>query len=176
MQAVVQNDVTAIQYEKEIARLDAQVEQLEEENEELQLAHQSAVGIIEDNIIQSHLSAIELERWLNRHVLPKMRTRADAKWLLDQLAYEEELGFMIHSHEQMLMPADTPGFDEKMERLVGPVMNEEYVTWGFLSTDESTLRQFVEQEAMCVETGLQVVYDNEGLAQPPRQVIMSVGS
>ena len=101
-----------------------------------------------------------------------MRTRADAKWLLDQLASEEDLGFMIHSHEQMLMPADVPGFDEKMERLVGPVMNEEYVTWGFLSTDESTLRQFVEQDCMGEETGLQVVYDGEGLAQPPRQVNM----
>ena len=182
MQAVVQNDVTAIQYEKEIARLDAQVERLQEEKEELQLAHQRAVGIIEDNIIQSHLSAIELERWLNRHVLPKMRARADAQWFLDQLAHEEDLGLMIHSgclihsHEGMVMPGDLPGFDENMERLVNPVINEEYVTWGFLSTDESTLRQFREQEAMCEETGLQVVYDNEGLAQPPRQVIMSVGS
>ena len=92
MQAVVQNDVTAIQYEKEIARLDAQVEQLEEENEELQLAHQRAVGIIEDNIIQGHLTAIELERWLNRHVLPKMRTRADANGSLINLPMRNTFG------------------------------------------------------------------------------------
>ena len=55
------------------------------------------------------------------HVLPKMRTREDAKWLLDQHTEEEDLRFMIHSHEQMLLPTVTPGLQLKQAERVEPV-------------------------------------------------------
>ena len=53
-----------------------------------------------------------------------------------------------------------------------PVEDEEYITWAFLDQDDSTLRQFKKQDSMCEQTGLGVVYDEHGLAQPPRQVTM----
>ena len=108
---------------QEIARLEAQVARLEADKEQ-------ALNTIDDNYIIVYLNAIALERWINEHLAPKMRTRADAKWLIDQLDPHEELGFMIHSQQQMLMTVGTPELEEKIQSQVHPVLRGEHVVWG----------------------------------------------
>ena len=83
-----------------------------------------------------------------------------------------DLTNMIDSSADHVVPLDARTFQQLAEERVWPLEAEEYITWGFLAPDYSTLSQLREQNGEFVETGLQVVYDNEGLAQPPRQVTM----
>ena len=120
------------------------------------------------------MSAIKLERWLKRALLPKLRTRLEALWFEQQFVEDYDLALTIDSHVDFQMPSETPGLQQKEEEIVWPLEDEEYLTWDVASPDYSTLRQFRDIRGYndAVETGLQVPYDNEGLAQPPRQVTM----
>ena len=163
MRTLFLTDVSQSQYEREIARLYSQVRRLEGEVEEWK-------ALNEDNCVLEYINAIALERWINEHVLPKMRTQFDAKWLLSELEPFGDLGYMIHFHDQMLMRGVMSSLEAKIEEQVRPVENEEHVAWGFMAPGFDILLQFRGQNN--TRTGLEVMYDEHGLAQAPSQVSM----
>ena len=64
----------------------------------------------------------------------------------------------------------------KEEEQVRPVKDAEHLAWGFMAPDFDILFQFIDQPGnqpgRLEKTGIEIRYDRDGLAQPPRQVSM----
>ena len=162
----------------ENCRLTAEVQRLQHDNN-------IAVDHIADMYIAARVNARNLERYMRRHIKPRMRSKQDLRWLDDELNQDGNLPYILPELWWLINLTNDPVFFGAMEdykdvnnfavrvaNIMARMDEEEYVDWSFIAPDFNTLRQIREDAHGFTQTGLVIHYDNNGLAQAPRQEAM----
>ena len=119
-----------------------------------------------------------------QHIKPRVRSKQDLRWLNDELGENSspyilpELWSLInldsvdHYQSAMEIYGNVNDFAVRVDNIMARMDEEEYVDWSFIAPDFNTLRQIREDAHGFTQTGLVIHYDNNGLAQAPRQEAM----
>ena len=159
-------------------RLTAEVQRLQHDNN-------IAVDHIQNMYIAARVNARNLERYMWQHIKPRMRSKQDLRWLDDELNQYGNSPYILPELWWLMNLTDDPvfsipmedykdvnNFAVRMDNIMARMDEEEYVDWGFIAPDFNTLRQIREDAHGFTQTGLVIHYDNNGLAQAPRQEAM----
>ena len=159
--------------------------QLRAEVQRLQLYNNIAVDNIQNMYIAARVNARNLERYMWRHIKPRMRSKQDLNWLDDELDQDGNVPYTFPELWWLINLTNDPVFSDAMEHykdvnnfavrvanIMARMDEEEYVDWSFIAPDFNTLRQIREDAHGFTQTGLVIHYDNNGLAQAPRQEAM----
>ena len=160
----------------EVQRLQQLCMSLERQQEITSLAKDEAVDAIKTMYIHAAVNSVKLDRYLSLHIKPRMRSKADVKWLAE--ASELDHLIQLHRHEifervfGMFGHEAFYSFQDQVRLAISAENDKQHLDWAFIAPDFDNLRQIREQGDAFYQTGLVIHYDNNGLAQAPRQEAM----